>query len=257
MLGRAFVRGLQGDDPRYLKAAACAKHYAVHSGPEPIRHSFDVDVSGYDLWDTYLPAFKELVVNANVAGVMCAYNAFRTQPCCGSDILMNDILRNQWKFTGYVTSDCGAIDDFFNYHKTHPDAVSASVDAVLHGTDVDCGTVAYKALVQAVKEGKITEQQIDVSLKRLFTIRFRLGMFDPPSVVKYAHTPSSVLESAAHKEHSLKMARQSIVLLRNQDNVLPLSKSIKRIAVLGPNADNAISVLGNYNGTPSEIVTAF
>ncbi|MFL5774479.1 MAG: glycoside hydrolase family 3 C-terminal domain-containing protein [Flavisolibacter sp.] len=255
-MGKAFVTGLQGNDPKYLKAAACAKHYAVHSGPEPSRHEFDVFPSGYDLWNTYLPAFRELVVNAHVAGVMCAYNAFNGQPCCGSDQLMVDILRNKWKFTGYVTSDCGAIDDFFNHHKTHPDAISAASDAVLHGTDIDCGNVAYKALVQAVQQGKITEQQLDVSLKRLFMIRFRLGMFDPPSMVKYAQTPASELESAAHAAHSLKMARQSIVLLRNENHVLPLNKNIKKIVMLGPNADNPISVLGNYNGTPSEIATA-
>lgn len=255
MLAKAFVRGLQGDDPKYLKAAACAKHYAVHSGPEPTRHTDNFNPSAYDLWDTYLPAFKELVINAKVAGVMCAYNAVNKQPCCANDLLMNDILRKQWKFTGYVTSDCWAIDDFFKNHKTHPDAASASADAVLHGTDIDCGTDAYKSLVQAVKDGKITEAQIDVSLKRLFTIRFRLGMFDPPSVVKYAQTPASVLESASHKAHSLKMAKQSIVLLRNENNTLPLSKKIKKIAIVGPNADNRISVLGNYNGIPSEIVT--
>lgn len=255
MLGRAFVRGLQGDDPKYLKAAACAKHYAVHSGPEPSRHVFNVNPDGYDLWNTYLPAFKELV-DAQVAGVMCAYNAFKGQPCCGSDQLMVDILRNQWKFTGYVTSDCWAIDDFFKNHKTHPDAASAAADAVLHGTDIDCGTDAYKALIVAVKQGKITEKQIDVSLKRLFTIRFRLGLFDPVSMVKWAQTPATVLESPAHKAHSLKMARQSIVLLKNEKNTLPLSKSIKRIAVVGPNADNAIAVLGNYNGIPSNVVTA-
>ncbi|WP_114778506.1 glycoside hydrolase family 3 C-terminal domain-containing protein [Botryobacter ruber] len=256
MLGKAFVRGLQGEDPKYLKAAACAKHYAVHSGPEPERHVFNATASDYDLWDTYLPAFEELVVNAKVAGVMCAYNAFRGQPCCGSDILMNDILRNQWQFTGYVTSDCWAIDDFFKNHKTHPDAASASADAVMHGTDIDCGTDAYKALVQAVKDDKITERQIDVSVKRLFTIRFRLGMFDPPALVAYARTPVSVLESAPHKAHSLKMAQQSMVLLKNDKNTLPLRKNLKKISVIGPNADNAIAVLGNYNGTPSEIVTA-
>lgn len=256
MLAKSFVRGLQGEDPKYLKAAACAKHFAVHSGPEPIRHSFDVDVSNYDLWDTYLPAFKELIVNARVAGVMCAYNAFKKQPCCGSDLLMNDILRNQWKFSGYVTSDCGAIDDFFKYHKTHPDAASAAADALIHGTDVDCGNVAYKALITAVKDGRITEKQIDVSLKRLFMIRFRLGMFDPVSMVKYAQTPASALESPAHLAHSLKMARQSIVLLKNQNQALPLKKNLKKVVVLGPNADNAISILGNYNGTPSKIVTA-
>ena len=255
-MGKAFVRGLQGDDPRYLKAAACAKHYAVHSGPEPSRHSFNVDPSTHDLWDTYLPAFQELVTNAKVAGVMCAYNAFQKQPCCGSDVLMTNILRNDWKFTGYVTSDCGAIDDFFRFHKTHPDAISAAADAVLHGTDIDCGNVSYKVLGDAVKAGKITEKQLDVSLRRLFMIRFRLGMFDPPSMVKYAQTPASALEAPEHKAHSLKMARQSIVLLRNENNTLPLRKNLKKIAVVGPNADNAIAVLGNYNGTPSEIVTA-
>lgn len=256
MLGKSFVEGLQGDDPKYLKAAACAKHYAIHSGPEPSRHVFNAVTSDYDLWNTYLPAFKELVVDAKVAGVMCAYNAYKDQPCCGNDILLTDILRNQWQFTGYVTSDCGAIDDFYRNHKTHPDAVSASADAVLHGTDIDCGNSSYKALTEAVKQGKITEKQIDVSLKRLFMIRFRLGMFDPPSMVKYAQVSESELESPAHKAHSLKMARESIVLLKNQAHLLPLSKQLKKIAVVGPNADNAIAVLGNYNGTPSEIVTA-
>lgn len=256
MLGKAFVHGLQGDDPKYLKAAACAKHYAIHSGPEPSRHVFNAATSDYDLWNTYLPAFKELVVNAKVAGVMCAYNAFQGQPCCGNDELMNDILRNQWSFSGYVTSDCGAIDDFYRNHKTHPDAASAASDAVLHGTDIDCGNSSFKALVEAVKQGKITEKQIDVSLKRLFMIRFRLGMFDPPSMVKYMQAPAAELESPEHKAHSLKMAQQSIVLLKNQNNTLPLSKKMKKIVVLGPNADNAISVLGNYNGTPTQIVTA-
>ena len=255
VLGDSFVKGLQGDDPKYLKAAACAKHYAVHSGPEPLRHTFDVDVTPYELWDTYLPAFQKLVTESKVAGVMCAYNAFRTQPCCASDILMTDILRNQWKFEGYVTSDCWAIDDFFKNHKTHPDAESASADAVFHGTDIDCGTDAYKALVQAVKDGKISEKQIDISVKRLFMIRFRLGMFDPVEMVKYAQTPASVLENDEHKAHALKIARQSIVLLRNENKTLPLSKKLKKIVVLGPNADNDIAILGNYNGTPSKLTT--
>ena len=255
MLARAFVRGLQGEDPKYLKAAACAKHFAVHSGPEPSRHSDNFNPTTYDLWDTYLPAFKELIVNANVAGVMCAYNAVNTQPCCANDFLMNDILRKQWKFNGYVTSDCWAIDDFFKYHKTHPDATNAAVDAVMHGTDVECGVAVYKTLVDAVKNGLIKESQLDISLTRLFTIRYRLGMFDPVSMVKYAQTSSSVLESAAHKAHALKMAQQSIVMLKNENNSLPLSKRIKKIAVLGPNADNKIVVLGNYNGTPSRVVS--
>ncbi|MGQ0740016.1 MAG: glycoside hydrolase family 3 C-terminal domain-containing protein [Bacteroidota bacterium] len=255
MLARAFVRGLQGEDPKYMKAAACAKHFAVHSGPEPTRHSDNFNPSIYDLWDTYLPAFKELVVKANVAGVMCAYNAVNTQPCCASDLLMNDILRNQWKFSGYVTSDCWAVDDFFRYHKTHKDATASAVDAVMHGTDVECGQSVYKTLVDAVKNGLIKEEQLNISLKRLFTIRYRLGMFDPPSIVKYAQTPASALEAPAHKAHALKMAQQSIVLLRNEGNTLPLSKKLKKIVVLGPNADNKISVLGNYNGIPSGIVT--
>lgn len=255
MLGKAFVHGLQGDDPRYLKAAACAKHFAVHSGPEPTRHSDNFNPTPYDLWDTYLPAFRELVTKANVAGVMCAYNAINTQPCCANDLLMNDILRNQWKFTGYVTSDCWAIDDFFRYHKTHPDAISAAVDALMHGTDVECGRSVYSTLLDAVKTGKITEAQLDVSLSRLFTIRFRLGMFDPVSMVKYAQTPAATLESPAHQAHALKMARQSIVLLKNEQNTLPLSKKLKKVVVLGPNADNPIALLGNYNGTPSHVTT--
>jgi beta-glucosidase len=256
MLARAFVRGLQGEDPKYLKAAACAKHFAVHSGPEPSRHVDNFNPSPYDLWDTYLPAFKELITKANVAGVMCAYNAVNTQPCCGNDLLMNDILRKQWKFTGYVTSDCWAIDDFFKYHKTHKDSVTAAVDAVMHGTDIECGTSVYYTLLNGVKQGLISEAQIDVSLRRLFTIRFRLGMFDPPSMVKYTNAPASTLESPEHKAHALKMAQQAIVLLRNENNTLPLKKTIKKIAVIGPNADNRVAVLGNYNGIPSQIVTA-
>lgn len=255
MLAKAFVRGLQGEDPKYLKAAACAKHFAVHSGPEPSRHSDNFNPTPYDLWDTYLPAFRELVVNAKVAGVMCAYNAVNTQPCCASDLLMNDILRNQWKFSGYVTSDCWAVDDFFRYHKTHKDATSSAIDAVLHGTDVECGQSVYKTLVDAVNTGMITEAQLDISLKRLFMIRYRLGMFDPPEMVKYAQTSWWVLESPAHSTHALKMAQQSIVLLKNENKTLPLKKNIKKIVVLGPNAYNKIAILGNYNGIPSKVVT--
>jgi beta-glucosidase len=254
-MAKSFVEGLQGDDPNYLKAAGCAKHYAIHSGPEPSRHVFDVNVSAHDLWDTYLPAFHELVVDAKVAGVMCAYNAYAGQPCCGNDQLMVNILRSDWKFTGYVTSDCGAIDDFWMQHKTSPDAESAATDAVLHGTDVECGNTTYKTLIKAVQDGKLSEDAINTSLKRLFTIRFRLGMFDPAEKVKYAQIPITALESQPHKDHALKMARESIVLLRNQNNILPLKKSLKKIAVLGPNADNANTQLGNYNGTPSVVTT--
>jgi len=254
-MAKAFMSGLQGNDPKYLKAAGCAKHYAIHSGPEPSRHVFDVNVSDHDLWDTYLPAFKALVVDAKVAGVMCAYNAYAGQPCCGSDKLMIKILREDWKFAGYVTSDCGAIDDFWQRHKTSPDAESAATDAVLHGTDVECGNVTYKSLVKAVKDGQLSEKNIDASLKRLFTIRFRLGIFDPVEMVKYAQIPTTALESQPHKDHALKMARESIVLLRNKKDLLPLSKSIKKIAVLGPNADNGNTQLGNYNGQPSVVTT--
>ena len=254
-MAKAFVNGLQGNDPKYLKAAGCAKHYAIHSGPESSRHVFDVHVTDHDLWDTYLPAFHALVSDAKVAGVMCAYNAYAGQPCCGSDRLMIKILRDDWKFAGYVTSDCGAIDDFWQRHKTSPDAESAATDAVLHGTDVECGNTTYKTLVKAVQDGKLTEKAIDVSLKRLFTIRFRLGMFDPPEKVPYAQIPVTALESGAHKEHAIKMARESIVLLRNQNNLLPLNKNLKKIAILGPNADNANTQLANYNGQPSAVTT--
>lgn len=255
MLGMNFVEGLQGNDPKYLKAAACAKHYAVHSGPEWNRHSFDVSVSTYDLWDTYLPAFKDLVVDAQVAGVMCAYNRYDGEPCCSSEKLLVDILRNDWKFNGYVTSDCGAIDDFINHHKTHPTPASAAADAVIHGTDVECGRNIYVKLVEAVNEGLITEEQINVSVQKLFEIRFRLGMFDPIEMVPFSKIDSSALEKDVHKAHALKMAQQSIVLLKNENNVLPLKKEIKKIAVLGPNADDKKVLLGNYSGTPSKIIS--
>ena len=239
MMGKAFVLGLQGDDPCYLKASACAKHYAVHSGPESSRHIFNADVTTYDLWDTYLPAFRDLVVDAKVSGVMCAYNAFQGQPCCGNDLLMQSILRDKWQFKGYVTSDCGAIDDFYRHHKTHPNAESAAADAVFHGTDLDCGQEAYMALIKAVREGVITEKQLDISLRRLFSIRFRLGLFDPLDKVPYSNIPISVLECAQHQELAKRMAQESIVLLKNKKGLLPLSKDkLKKIVVMGPNADN-------------------
>jgi beta-glucosidase len=255
-IGSSFVKGLQGDHPVYLKASACAKHYAVHSGPEWNRHTYNAEVGNFDLWDTYLPAFKELVVDANVSGVMCAYNAFFGQPCCGSDELMLDILYNQWQFNGYATSDCGAINDFYRTHKTHENAATASADAVIHGTDCECGNGAYLALTEAVSRGLISEEQIDTSVKRLFKIRFRLGMFDPDDRNPYAGTPISVLECDEHKAHALKMAQQSIVLLKNEANVLPLDKKkIKKIAVVGPNADDESVLLANYYGYPTQVTT--
>lgn len=254
-LGKAFVRGLEGNDPRYLKASACAKHFAVHSGPEWNRSTFNAKVSDFDLWDTYLPAFRDLIVDAKVSGVMCAYNALDGQPCCGNDKLMNNILRNDWHFTGYVTSDCGGISHFWRTHKTHATQELAASDAVLHGTDCECsGKPTYFALQKAIKDGLIREQQIDISVKRLFTIRFRLGMFDPVDIVPFSKIDASVLENTKHKAHALKMAQQSLVLLKN-DNILPLSKSGKKIAVVGPNADDKSVLLSNYYGYPSQITT--
>lgn len=259
-LGKAFVRGLEGDNPKYLKASACAKHFAVHSGPEWNRSTFNAKVSDFDLWDTYLPAFRDLIVDAKVSGVMCAYNAFDGQPCCGSDQLMQKILRDEWKFTGYTTSDCGGIGHFWKTHKTHPTKEAAAADAVLHGTDCECsGDPTYRALLKAVNDGLISEKEITTSVKRLFTIRFRLGMFDEDQDVPFSSIDTSVLESDAHKAHALKMARQSMVLLKNEPfkqglaNVLPFSKSIKKIAVVGPNADDKAVMLANYYGYPSQI----
>ncbi len=259
-LGKAFVHGLEGNDPKYLKASACAKHFAVHSGPEWNRSTYDARVSAYDLWDTYLPAFRDLIVDAKVSGVMCAYNRFEGQPCCGSDKLMNDILRNDWKFTGYVTSDCGGITHFWKAHKTHPNAEAAAADAVLHGTDCECsGNPTYKALKEALQKDLLTEQDINVSLKRLFTIRMRLGMFDPEEMVPFSSIDTSALEAKPHGEHALKMARQSIVLLKNdllpgqKKAMLPINKNIKKIAVVGPNAADESVMLANYYGYPSHI----
>lgn len=256
-MGAAMVRGLEGDDPRYLKAVACAKHYAVHSGPEGNRHSFDARVSPYDLWDTYLPAFRHLVVNAKVHGVMCAYNRLEGQPCCGHNELLQDILRNQWGFKGYVTSDCGAINDFASNHKTHANDTEAVADALLSGTDLECGGL-YPRLVQAVEQGRITEKEINVSLARLLDIQFRLGMFDDQSSVPYVAITREIIESPAHKKHALDMARKSMVLLKNDNATLPLdSSAIHRIALIGPNIDNESTLLANYFGVPSEIITPY
>lgn len=255
MLGASFVRGLQGNDTKYLKAAACAKHFAVHSGPEASRHADNFNPSNYDLWDTYLPAFKKLVVDAKVAGVMCAYNAVNTQPCCANNLLLNDILRNQWGFKGYLTSDCWAIDDFFSFHKTHKGALEAAVDAVIHSTDLECGNAVYKTLINAVSSGLIKESVIDTSIKRLFTLRFQLGQFDHQAHVPFSKINLSALENKEHQAHALKMTQQSIVLLKNDRNILPLQKSIKKIAVIGPNADNQQVLLGNYNGAPSKVIS--
>lgn len=256
-MGSAMVRGLEGDDPYYLKSVACAKHYAVHSGPEHNRHSFDARPSFYDLWDTYLPAFRTLVTKAKVHGIMCAYNRLDGRPCCGNDELLNGILRNQWKFDGYVTSDCWAVSDFKSFHKTHPNDVIAASDAMLAGTDLECGNL-YQLLEQGVKKGLHSERDINASLTRLFTILFRIGMFDPQNRVPYSKIDRKVIECDVHKAHALRMAQESMVLLKNKNNLLPLKASkLKRIALIGPNADNAHTQLANYYGTPSEIITPY
>ena len=256
-MGSAFVRGIEGNDPHYLKAVACAKHYAVHSGPEGNRNYFEARPSLYDLWDTYLPAFRELVTKAKVHGVMCAYNRINGKPCCGHNEMLQDILRNQWKFDGYVTSDCWAVNNFAHTHKTLNNDIEAVADAVLAGTDLECGDL-YPKLLQGVQKGIITEKEINVSLERLFKIQFKLGMFDPIDRVPYSSIGREVIECDAHKAHAYKMAQESMVLLKNNKNILPLNASkIKRIALIGPNMDNSSTLLANYFGTPSEIITPY
>ncbi len=256
MMGVAAVKGLQGNDPKYFKSHACAKHYAVHSGPEWNRHEFNAAASPRDLRETYLPAFESLVKTANVQEVMCAYNRLDGLPCCGSKPLLTDILRNEWGYKGIVVSDCGAIDDFWreNRHGTHENAASASVDAVRSGTDLECGQ-SYKAILEAVKAGTISEQELDVSLHRLFKGRFELGMFDNDALVKWSKIPYSVVDSKEHKQKALEMAQKSMVLLKNDNQVLPLSKSVKKVAVVGPNANDSVMLWANYNGFPSSTKT--
>ena len=248
-LGVRFIKGLQGSDPKYFKVIATPKHFAVHSGPEEGRHKFDVEPTPHDLWDTYLPQFRAAIVDAGADSLMCAYNRVNGQPACGSRMLLVDILRNEWKFRGFVTSDCGAIDDFFrpNTHRTEPDAEHADKAALLAGTDTNCGTT-YRKLGDAVKAGLLQEAQIDVSLRRLFEARIRLGLFDPATSVPYARIPFSEVNSAPHAALAKRAAEESIVMLKN-DGILPLqSGKYKTIAVIGPNAASLSSLEGNYNG---------
>ena len=251
-LGTAFVKGLQGDDPHYLKTVATPKHFAVHSGPEPERHRFNVEVSPHDLEDTYLPAFRATVTDGHADSIMCAYNAVDGAPACASKMLLEETLRHDWKFGGYVTSDCGAVDDFFstNGHHYSSDAEHASAAALLAGTDTNCGDT-YNALVKAVKDGLIPESAINTAVERLFTARFRLGMFDPPGMNPYARLPMSEDDSPEHRALALRAARESMVLLKNDGDFLPLKSDIHTIAVIGPNAASLAAVEGNYNGIPS------
>ncbi len=254
-LGVAFVTGLQGDDPRYLKTVATPKHFAVHCGPESERHKFNVTPSPFDLEDTYLPAFRATVMEGHAGSLMCAYNSVDGVPACASKELLGTILRGNWRFQGYVTSDCGAISDFFspNGHKYSPDEQHAAAAGVLAGTDTSCGG-EYTALVNAVKQKLISETAIDTAVKRLYMARFRLGLFDPPDKVPYAQVPFSENDSTAHRALALETARKSMVLLKNENGALPLGQGIKTIAVIGPNAASLAGLEGNYNAVPSDPV---
>jgi beta-glucosidase len=245
----AFVTGMQGDDAKYFKVVSTPKHYAVHSGPEPLRHKFNADVSPHDLEDTYLPAFRAAITEGHAQSVMCAYNAIDGPPACANTMLLKEHLRDAWHFDGYVVSDCGAVSDVNSGHHFAPDMAHAAVDAVKAGTDLECGS-AYNALVDAVHQGLITEAELDVSLKRLFLARFRLGMFDPPESYAYGRTPFSEDNSAEHRKLSLQAARESMVLLKNEKGTLPLKAGVRMIAVVGPTAELVQSLQGNYNGPP-------
>ena len=252
-MGVAFVTGLQGDDPKYLRVISTPKHFAVHSGPESTRHTANVDPSPHDLEDTYLQAFRATITEAHAQSIMCAYNAVDGDPACANPHLLKDILRNEWKFNGFITSDCAAITDVAEGHKFSADLEHASVVSVRAGTDTSCGT-EYSALTKAIKDGLIDEKDLDTSVKRLFRARFQLGMFDRPSEVTYGTLPFSEVDSAQHRELALKTARESIVLLKNEGALLPLSKTTKTIAVIGPNAASLAALEGNYNAVPSHPV---
>ena len=249
-----FIRGMEGDDPRYLKTVATVKHFAVHSGPEPARHTFDAVVSERDLRESYLPHFAAGIREGHAYSLMCAYNRVDGSPACGSDLLLKDILRGEWGFSGYVVSDCGAINDIYERHKVVQTAAAAAALGVKTGTDLECGNV-YANLVDAVRQGLITEQAIDTAVKRLFLARMRLGMFDPPERVRWAQIPISVLDQPAHRALARQVARESIVLLKNAGGVLPLRKDIGTIAVIGPNCDDRRMLLGNYEGAPADSIT--
>ena len=258
VMGVQVVKGLQGpEDAKYRKLWACAKHYAVHSGPEYTRHSANLtNVSPRDMWETYMPAFKTLVQDAKVREVMCAYQRLDDDPCCGSQRLLQTILRDEWGFEYLVVSDCGAVSDFYDSHKSSSDATHASAKATIAGTDVECGYgYAYRSIPEAVKRGFITEAEVDKHVIRLLEGRFDLGEMDDPSLVEWSKIPYSAMSTKASANISLEMARQSIVLLQNKDNILPLQKGKEKIAVIGPNADNTPMMWGNYNGTPNHTVT--
>jgi beta-glucosidase len=253
-IGIAFVKGLQGNDPHYFKVIATAKHFAVHSGPEPERHKFDAWPSERDLYETYLPAFEALIKEAGVYSVMGAYNRVYGTPACSSDLLLDKILRQKWGFKGYVVSDCWAISDFYNFHKFVTTPEKSAALAVKAGTDLSCGP-EFGTLSKAIEYGYINEKEINTSVKRLFEARFRLGLFDPPSKVRYSTIALSAYNTEENRNLAREVARQSIVLLKNDGNVLPISKKLKTMAIIGPYANDTNVLLGNYNGIPSQPVT--
>ena len=258
VMGVQVVKGLQGpEDAKYRKLWACAKHYAVHSGPEYTRHTANLtDVSPRDMWETYMPAFKTLVQDAKVREVMCAYQRLDDDPCCGSQRLLQQILRDEWGFEYLVVSDCGAVSDFYESHKSSSDATHASAKATIAGTDVECGYgYAYRSIPEAVKRGFMTEAEVDKHVIRLLEGRFDLGEMDDSSLVEWSKIPYSAMSTKESANLSLDMARQSIVLLKNSDSVLPLKKNSEKIAVIGPNADNTPMMWGNYNGQPNHTIT--
>ncbi len=262
-MGVAFVTGMQGDDPKYYRVIATPKHYAVHSGPEPMRHFFDVDVSKHDMEDTYLPAFRASVTDGKAGSVMCVYNSVKGQPGCANTFLLQDTLRGKWGFQGYVVSDCGAVEDIQNGHHYVNTMAEAAAVSLKAGTDNECADFAarnkdnsdYVKYIDAVKQGLLSQADLDVSLRRLFMARFKLGQFDPPEMVKYAQISISENDTEAHRQLALKAARKTMVLLKN-DGVLPLSATAKKILVVGPLADQIDVLEGNYNGKPSRATTA-
>ncbi|MCX7843132.1 MAG: glycoside hydrolase family 3 C-terminal domain-containing protein, partial [Clostridia bacterium] len=254
-LGVAFIKGIQGNDPKYLKAAACAKHFAVHSGPEAERHEFNAVVSQKDLRETYLPAFRACVVEGKVEAVMGAYNRTNGEPCCGSETLLKKILRGEWGFKGHVTSDCWAIKDFHEHHGVTRTAPESAALAVNNGCDLNCGNM-YANLLISHKEGLVSEETINQSVERLMMTRMKLGMFDSPDKVPFASIPYEMNDCREHRALALEAAKESMVLLKNSNNLIPLDKSkLKSIAVIGPNADSRIALMGNYHGTASGYTT--
>jgi beta-glucosidase len=256
-MGISVVKGLQGpSDSHYKKLLACAKHFAVHSGPEWSRHTLNVNnVNPRDLWETYLPAFKALVTKADVREVMCAYQRLDDEPCCGNNRLLQTILRDDWGFKYLVVSDCGAVSDFYTSHKTSSDAIHAGATAVLAGTDVECAGPVYKQLPESVRRGLISEDKINQSMMRILEGRFDLGEMDNDALVPWTKIPASIINNDQHRKLALEMAREAMTLLQNKNNVLPLSTSTSKVAVLGPNANDKRLLWGNYNGTPVRTIS--